>query len=189
MAASSNAAAQEPAPDVAAPREVAVVGAWRPVDAQRDAAAGPLAQSGLDLYLSAAPGAALHPGQRFDVYRRVQAPPEISLVIRVGELLIVSVQPSLAVARVVGGPDPAAQPHLKTPGVLIGDYIIEAQPKKVDQKAEPPERRPRQRRKAPPKAAEAPARPDDALPDAPDKKPDLGDKDTFEFWDQGPVEF
>lgn len=171
-----------------------VVGTYRPVDITQ-AGLGPAAQAGLDLYLSTNPQAGLSPGQRFDVFRRVPAPAvDIEMVIKVGELQIVTVQPTVAVARVIGGPDQSAQPHLKTPGVVVGDYIMPDSPK-VEPK---PVARRRQRRKPAEKASKASEAPRIAAKDpAPDevvvKKPSSPgastDTDSFQFWDERPIDF
>jgi hypothetical protein len=162
-----------------------VVGAYRPVDTTTEHG-GPLAQSGLDLYLNATPRAGLEAGQRFDVFRRVLTPTaQIALVLRVGEVQIVSVQPTLAVARVIGGPDVNAQPHLKTPGVMVGDYILPAEAKEAP--APPVKARPRARKKK--KAPKAKAKSEtDSKEKAPAKEASP-DRDSFEFWEEKPIDF
>jgi hypothetical protein len=163
-----------------------VVGAYRPVDITTEHR-GPLAQSGLDLYLHATPRAGLEAGQRFDVFRRVMTPTaQITLVLRVGEVQIVSVQPTLAVARVIGGPDVNAQPHLKTPGVMVGDYILPAEAKEAP--APPVKPRPRARKKKK-KAPKAKAKAEtDSKEKAPAKEA-RPDQDSFEFWEEKPIDF
>ncbi len=191
--------APAPAPKAAMPNEVAVIGAYRPVDAAEPKGA-PAAQAGLDLYLAATDSGVLQAGQHFDVFRRLPTPaaPEVEVTVRVGQVKIVSFHGPLAVARVVSGPDPSAQPHLSTPGVIVGDFIRADQPQKQsladaskpNKARKRPARGNRRRNAGAKKPAKAAAEPGNAPkePELPGP-PSNTDSDSFIFWDQTPVDF
>jgi hypothetical protein len=130
-------AKKKPAPSKDKPTNAAVrvIGAYRPVDIAKGSAAAwadlpPAAQNGLDFYLSIEKGTQLHVGQEFSVFRRVAAPTvrRSTITLKVGELRVVGIEGALAVARVISAPVHLSHPYLKTPGVLVGDFIVSTRP-------------------------------------------------------------
>jgi hypothetical protein len=116
---------------------VRVVGSYRPVDLRlggvpdpKDKMPTPAAQRGLDFYLALEEGSTVRVGQEFSVYRRVAAPTVRRAVVtlKVGEMRVVGIEGNMGVARVIGAPIHAAHPYLKTPGVLVGDFIVSTRP-------------------------------------------------------------
>lgn len=116
---------------------VRVVGSYRPVDLRlggapdpKDKMPTPAAQRGLDFYLALEEGSTVRVGQEFSVYRRVAAPTVRRAVVtlKVGEMRVVGIEGNMAVSRVIGAPIHAAHPYLKTPGVLVGDFIVSTRP-------------------------------------------------------------
>lgn len=180
----------------AAVREVRIVAAYRAVDAVHDKDA-PVAQSGLDLYLAASRHSGLRAGLRFEVYRRVPSPalPEMHMVVKVGALEVVSFQGNLAVARVLDGPDVRVQPYLVTPGVIVGDFIYPHKPQNKAEApvAETPPARGKDRATRPTRRPRADRRGDKVREGAdPAKEPERAldrDPDSFQSWDDEPIDF
>jgi hypothetical protein len=209
--------------DVKTPRpqlgRVAVVGAYRPVDARRGAVHDPNApkartkptkktgaaaetitrpttQAGLDLYLAVRGDARVRVGQHFAVYRRIRSPIRYAsrIQINVGEVEIVRLDNDIAVARVISGPNERAEPYLVTPGVLIGDFILAGAPLASSPQPEVEDAEVAAKSKA---SAPKGCGPDcvarrkaEKLQDEPEPiVPGSPDGDTFVHWDERPIDF
>jgi len=208
--------ATSPPPRKVTPIEI--IGSYRPVDPSRPEnpqRPSPAAQTGLDLYLNAGADAPLRVGQVFEVFRTITPADhtELRLTIKVGTVEILSIQGPLAIGRAVGGPSADARPHLRTPGILIGDFVRPNAPltdpdakdatrdtPKATADAKPTRRRPKHRRKPkitdtpPPEPCPKPAE-EGLLTDstlAPPTLPREGpppDSDTYESWRVEPINF
>ncbi|MBH23243.1 MAG: hypothetical protein CMH57_02040 [Myxococcales bacterium] len=203
------------------PKQVApieVIGAYRPVDPSRamnSKRPSPPSQTGLDLYLGAGAGSPLVVGQVFEVFRTITpaGAPDIHMTLKVGTVEILSIQGPLAVGRVVGGPSVTAHPHLRTPGILVGDFVRPNAPisgpgaqdtpsDAADAAAvasRPPDRRRRKRRRRKRQAKTGPEpcpnAPEELLTDSTLAPPVLPmealppDPDSFKSWNAEPIDF
>ena len=177
---------------------IRVIGAYRPVDpAMRSSSDTNTVQTGLDLYFELGGARAVVAGQRFEVFRDVSAPNSpsgVSLRLKVGEVKILSIQGPVAIGRVVGGPEIASAPFLRSPGILIGDFVDPTRP--IAPIAKPKKRW--RKRKQLAKTAPCPA-PKTSAPQknevAKDQNDDDGgaaealDPDDFRSWDARPIDF
>ena len=186
---------------ISQPVTIPVVGAFRPVDPARTHGDTASVQNGLDLYLQLHKAGLVTAGQSFAVFREVSSPSEpndSTIRLKVGEVRILDIQGKLAVGRVVRGPELSVTPFLRTPGIIIGDFMDPSRPL-ADKNTEPDadQKRRRNRRKnakasKSPKASKPCPKPmtgSSVTSNTSETPRDNTDPDGFRSWDNRPIEF